>query len=294
MEITQIQYFLEVAKSQHITQSAQKLHIAQPALSQSIKRLESELGVELFQKKGRNVVLTEYGKYLQSQLEPIMEKLDALPQALQKMAKLNNETIHLNVLAASTIVTDAVIEYQSKHKEINFQIVRTGVDDMADIEITTNAFKKIELDSKNEFGVSEKIYLAVPNNEKYKNVSSVDLKDVDSEQFISLMGSRQFRYICDQYCHRAGINPHIIFESDSPSAVKNMIGANLGIGFWPEFTWGKIDSDNVKLLEISNDECTRDIVVSCNPARLENEIVKDFFEHLKEYIERQKESYELG
>ena len=45
MEITQLKYFLEVAKTQHMTQSAQKLHIAQPALTQSIHRLEKELGV---------------------------------------------------------------------------------------------------------------------------------------------------------------------------------------------------------------------------------------------------------
>ena len=48
MELQQLKYFLEVAQSQHIKQSAQKLHIAQPALSQSVHRLEKELGVKLF------------------------------------------------------------------------------------------------------------------------------------------------------------------------------------------------------------------------------------------------------
>ena len=56
MEITQMKYFLEVAKTQHMTQSANKLHIAQPALTQSIHRLENELGVPLFLHKGRNIV----------------------------------------------------------------------------------------------------------------------------------------------------------------------------------------------------------------------------------------------
>ena len=109
MELTQLKYFLEVAESQHITKSAQKLHIAQPALSQSIRRLETELRVPLFASKGRNIVLTEYGKYLKEKLQPVIEELDSIPSQLQTMAKLESETIHLNVLAASTLVTEAII-----------------------------------------------------------------------------------------------------------------------------------------------------------------------------------------
>ena len=56
MELTQIKYFLEVAKNEHITKSADALHISQPSLTQSIHNLESALGVPLFRQKGRNIV----------------------------------------------------------------------------------------------------------------------------------------------------------------------------------------------------------------------------------------------
>lgn len=287
MEITQIRYFLEVAKSQHITNSADKLHIAQPALSQSIHRLENELGVPLFVKKGRNIVLTEYGNYLKSQLEPIMYKLDTLPSVLQKMANVNSKTIHMSVLAASTLITDAVIEYKSIHDDISFQFLQNQENDLFDIEITTKMFYKMDKNkSQVQFVCPEKIYLAVPNNEKFKNRDSISLEEVADEQFISLMGSKQFRAICDKFCHHAGIKPNIIFESDSPTAVKNMIGANLGIGFWPEYTWGELDSDCVKLIEIRGQKCSRDIVVSCNADKSGNKNVIDFFNFLKEYFNK--------
>lgn len=288
MEITQIRYFLEVASSQHITQSAERLHIAQPALSQSIHRLESELGVKLFQAKGRNIELTECGEYLKSQLQPIIDKLDELPTTLKKMAKLNNKTIHINVLAASTVITDAIIEYKSNHTDIDFQLVQNAESDIFDIEITTKIPKKSPVDNNlHQFICPEKIFLAVPKN-KFKGKNAVPLNQVADEGFISLLGSKQFRYICDRFCRQGGITPHIIFESDSPTAVKNMIGANLGIGFWPEFTWGHINNDNVKLLEISNPKCSRDIVVSCNKQSLDNENVKDFYLFLQHYFDRLK------
>lgn len=289
MEITQIRYFLEVAESEHMTRSAERLHIAQPALSQSIHRLEKELGVELFTAKGRNIVLTEYGKYLQSQLKPFIEKIDTLPEVLQEMAKVNNDTIHLRVLAASAMITEAIIEYESTHNEINFQLLQNTQSDMFDIEITTKMFYQLSADNaKNQFVCPEKIFLAVPNNEKYRNINSVTLNEVADEEFISLLGSKQFRYICDKFCHRAGIQPHIIFESDSPAAVKNMIAANLGIGFWPEFTWGQIDNDKVRLLEISEPKCSRDIVITCSRKRLENPNVNEFYHFLKEYCQKQR------
>lgn len=292
MELTQIRYFLEVAESQHMTASAEKLHIAQPALSQSIRRLEKSLGVPLFEAKGRNIVLTEYGKYLQSQLLPIMEQLDKLPEMLQTMAKLRGETIHLNVLAASSFVTSAIIDYKTHHKDLNFQLLQNTESDIFDIEITTKMFYQRNPEKADtQFVCTEKILLAVPNNEKYQNRHSVSLKEIENEGFISLIGSRQFRYICDKFCHHAGIQPRIIFESDNPTAVKNMIAANLGVGFWPEFTWGRIASDKVRLLEITDPVCYRDIVITYNQNKADRKDVEEFFEYLKAYCLHLKNKY---
>ena len=123
MELLQLRYFLEVARTQHITRSAERLHIAQPSLSQSIKRLEAELGVPLFATRGRNIVLTEYGRFLQAKLEPLMQRLDALPGQLQAMADPEQTTICLHVTAASLIVTEAIIEYRRMHEKVNFRFL---------------------------------------------------------------------------------------------------------------------------------------------------------------------------
>ena len=72
MELTQLKYFYAVAENLHVTKTAEQLHIAQPALTQSIRRLENELGYPLFAAKGRNIILTEYGRYLKEQLAPLL------------------------------------------------------------------------------------------------------------------------------------------------------------------------------------------------------------------------------
>lgn len=62
MEIRQLRYFKEVAEREHISDAAIHLHVAQSAVSRQIANLESELGVELFERIGRNVKLTPIGK----------------------------------------------------------------------------------------------------------------------------------------------------------------------------------------------------------------------------------------
>ena len=285
MELNQIRYFLEVAKTQHITNSAKKLHIAQPSLTQAIHRSEESVGVPLFVSKGRNITLTEYGKYLEKKLIPIIDELDSLPEKLHVMAKLADKTIHLNVLAASALVTDAIIEYKREHKDINFQLLQNNQENLYDIEITTKASdssnNEEKLQGKNEFICHEKIYLAVPNNEKYKGRTSIDLREMMDEGFISLAGSKQFSAICEKFCHTLGVKPKIIFESDNPSAVKNMIMANMGVGFWPQFTWGSVDEKHVRLLEIEGVLCQRDIVISYNLNKQDNSNVIAFYDFLK-------------
>lgn len=286
MELTQIKYFLEVAESQHITKSAQKLHIAQPALSQSIHRLEKELRVPLFVPKGRNIVLTEYGKYLKQKLEPVMNELDAIPGQLQTMAKLESDTVHLNVLAASTLVTEAIIEYKKKRSEVNFQVLQSASDSLYDIGIRTKLFYQLDSETDSTFVCTEKIYLAVPSTHKLADKTGIRLIEAADEGFISLMGSRQLRLICDRYCQHAGFSPKIIFESDSPTAVRNMIAANMGVGFWPEFTWGKLETDKVKLIEIEDPLCRRDIIIDYKLNKTDSSVVLDFFSFFKDFCLR--------
>lgn len=288
MEITQMKYFLEVAETKHMTRSAQNLHISQPALTQAIHRLESSLGVPLFTSKGRNIILTEYGKYLQKKLLPILEELEDIPKQMEMIVKLESETIHMNVLAASSLVLEAIIEYKHNQKNMNFQLMQNLQGELYDIAVTTKLFYQ-DTKHSNSFSCAEKIYLAVPNNEKYRNMTSIRLADVANEGFVSLLGSKEFRYICDKFCQHAGFEPQIIFESDNQTAVKNMIAANMGIGFWPEFTWGRIEGEQVKLLEIVEPVCQRDIIISYNQNKVDSGNVVEFFEFLKDFFEERRQ-----
>lgn len=272
-----------------MTRSATKLHIAQPALTKSIHKLEDELGVKLFASKGRGIMLTEYGHYLREKVEPMLSNLDSIVDEIKQIEKETATTIHLNVHAASAIITEAVIQFQKENKNINFQFSQGMEDDLYNIDISTKLFYQVpDNEYETTYVLSEKIFLAVPVKHKLSNLDNVRLSDLSGESFISLMGSKELRWICDQFCHHAGFEPKIVFESDSPAVVQNMIAANMGIGFWPEYTWGKVNQNNIKLIEISEPVCQRDIIIKMNTDRLTVTSEK-FYNFLIDYCTKVKD-----
>lgn len=286
MDLNKLYYFYMVARYQHITRAAEELHISQPALSKHMKDLEGELGVPLFSKRGRNITLTSYGNYLKEKADRVFAILDGVPKELEHMRGIEKNTIKLNVLAASTVITDAIVSYKKKNKKVLFQVIQNEEEMDCDISVTTNTVDFSRLPAfKDRCIMEEKIYLAVPKKSEYAKETSIDLRKVKDKGFVNLAGSRLFRAVCDRYCRSVGFEPKIVFESDSPIAVKNIIGAGAGIGFWPAFSWGKIPSE-VKLLSIENPICRRELIIGLHDETADSAIVTDFYEYLIHFLQK--------
>lgn len=290
MELTQLKYFLEVARTEHVTQSAKNLFIVQPALTQSIHKLEDELGIPLFKNQGRNIKLTENGRFFYEKLRPIYEELMALPQLLRDSADKQNYNVKLNVLAASTLITQAVIDYKQNNHDLNIDLIQNEETKMFDICVRTYATYKPELDnteSDETFVTSEQIFLAVPSMSDYKKLDRISLFDI-KENFIGLYGSKQYRKICNELCASIGFKARLTFESDNVLAVKEAIAAGIGVGFWPEISWGKMDHKKIHLLEITDADFKRDIVVSLRRNKQDNSKTETFYRFLTHYIDHRR------
>ena len=271
MELTHLKYFLEVAKNEHITKSAKSLCIVQPALTKAIHNLENEVGVPLFKSSGRNIKLTPYGQFFYEHLQPLYDEIEKLPQRLRDMA--NSEVVHvnLNVLAASSLVTSAVIRYKALHPEINFDLIQNESTNLYDVGVTTVA---------GDARVSEEIFLAVPNRDAYKKKDHVSLRQMTGEKFIGLAGTKQLRSICNEFCENLGIRTDISFESDNTSAIKDAVAAGIGVCFWPEFTWGRVERRKIKLLRITDAQFKRDVLVTLRKNKTDNRPTEDFYRFL--------------
>ena len=87
MELRHLRYFTAVAEEQNVTRAATRLHVSQPPLSRQIRDLEEELGVELFKRTAKSLVLTEAGKIFLNEARAVLLRSDEAVQAVRAVAK---------------------------------------------------------------------------------------------------------------------------------------------------------------------------------------------------------------
>ena len=286
MDIAKLRYFHAVAEEQHVTRAAEKIAIAQPALTQAIKSLEREFGVSLLKKQGRNIVLTEYGTYLKKRLDQLLPELDSLAGELAALKEQNGKTIRLSIQAASNFVVNAIVKYRALHPDVVFDFEQATHRRDCDLIVSTNGLEQTSYPQPlcKRCIKEERIYLAVPKHSPYASRPEIDLTDVKQEDFVMLSTSRLFGVVCNKLCASVGFVPRVVFESDSPAVVQSIVSSGIGIAFWPEYSWGEVNTADIILLPISNPICQRELIMELFHRPLQSHHAENFYEFLlKQY-----------
>ena len=216
-------YFQKTAELQHLTHAAEALHISQPSLSHTIKMLEQELGVPLFRRSGRNIVLTKYGEILLSHTNRIMSELKHAQKELEDAKEAQDMTVTISIFAASMIIPAFLTEFKKEHPHIRFEIIqqrdRQEINHHSRVDLyLSSSINPIDTDHSITL-LKEDILLAMPDTNPLASHASVNLADFEKADFITLQQGVALRNITDFYCRAAGFTPHVILESDNPGTV---------------------------------------------------------------------------
>jgi len=121
MNYNQLVYFSTLAHIEHYTKAAEILGISQPSLSHAISNLEDELGIYLFEKQGRNVKLTRYGKIYLSFVDSALDELEKGNKQMHKFSDIESGTIRIGCISsASPSISTIISKYMEEHSAINF------------------------------------------------------------------------------------------------------------------------------------------------------------------------------
>ncbi|WP_462421179.1 LysR family transcriptional regulator [Salinicoccus sp. Marseille-QA3877] len=157
MEIKQLIYFTETARLQHMTEASLLLNVAQSALSRQIGLLENDLGIELFKRQGRNIMLTEEGKIFYEDAVKILEVVDRTKEKISESKKADSQTLNIHI-TKSDMTTKVLHTFQNllvKNPEIDFNIHKSKestieqklLDHTLDIAVSTNKYFNEKINS---------------------------------------------------------------------------------------------------------------------------------------------------
>ncbi|MDO5141283.1 MAG: LysR family transcriptional regulator, partial [Eubacteriales bacterium] len=239
MDISHLIYFKEVAEQGSLSKAAQSLYVSQPALSVSISKIEAEVGVPLFDRIGKRIILNRAGgEYYQY----VCEALNQLQQGRKKAQAIAEGTRNLISLGAFTYVSFSTITipFLNQHPECKFKLLQLDGNDIVheliygDVDF---AFTCLPVESRLvncHHLLSQKLYLTVPYDHPLASKSYVKLSDIRYESFILLDINSPLRAVTDNIFREAGFIPKIAYEVTQSSLMAGMINSGEGISLLPD------------------------------------------------------------
>ncbi len=245
MNLYHLRYFATLAHLEHYTKAAEILSITQPSLSHAISSLEKELGVKLFEKDGRNVVLTKCGQAFLVDVEQALNMLDSSVNKLQMtgFGEGRIDIAELRVLS-STVVPNFVKGFldSSSNKKIDFHFhSSTGltfdiIQGLKERKYDIAFCSKMDNEPLIEFTpvAKQEVVLIVPKGHPLEDRTSIDLKDSLAYPHIVFSKRSGLRQVIDKLFEKCGGYPEIAYSMEEDQGVAGLVGAGFGIAVVPK------------------------------------------------------------
>lgn len=245
MELRHLRYFVAVAEELNFTKAAQRMCTVQPSLSQQIKDLEQEVGVQLLVRTNRKVELTEEGKaFLKEALLCLEHAKKAIHDARQ-ISKFNQDHLNIGFIPVAEMKVfpyimpnirahfpSLTINFQSLTDELQFQALKKGE---IDIAFTRYIDENEELESLQVF--QEPLMLIVPKDASVMSAKQVNIRSFNQQNFVisDEASSPQLYKIIQNFLKKEKLSPNIVQYSTNILLNVNLVGMGLGWSLVPMY-----------------------------------------------------------
>ncbi|MCK9688426.1 LysR substrate-binding domain-containing protein [Scleromatobacter humisilvae] len=245
MELRHLRYFVAVAEELHFTRAALRLNMAQPPLSQQIRALEDELGVQLFARTRRSVALTDAGHALLERARSLLAGTQALPQELQRVARGEVGLLRIgfsSTLPLTKVLRDVVADHRRSHPDValnlremhsqlQFDSLRRGELDVGLVRYNEGVPEGISLRLLRR----DPLRLVVPAGHRFARRKSVAIAECRDEAFIGFPGDAGTGTgpLLKRLAAQAGFEPRIAQEAREATTQIGLVAAGLGIAVLP-------------------------------------------------------------
>ena len=230
MELLQLHYFYDSAKTESFAKTAEKYMVPATSVSASVKRLEKELGCPLFDRTSNRITLNDNGKRLQQSLCVIFEELDSTVNSLTLSALSDKREINILARSLRSTLTDYIIEYKEKNPQASFKIAFDFdnnnyenydiiIDELTD---AYHEYEKFEL-------CSLRIRVACSPNSPLCG-KQLTLKQLCNQHFITFGEKSNLHKILMNSCKRAGFTPDIVIKVNDHVCYQKCIASGLVLG----------------------------------------------------------------
>lgn len=244
MELRQLRYFLAVAEELHFGRAATRLHISQPPLTVHIQRLEHELGVKLFDRSTRRVVLTQAGELFRGHVEHLLEGLDEAVAELQEVRAGRRGRVRVGFVSSAnyTLIPFAVRRFRELEPGIDLLLrpLTSGeqIENLYEGKLDLGLIRDPELHAGLVFEelMTEELVAVLPENHALAQSASVTPAQLVQEQMIlfpyQMMPGFVSRVL--EIFKPLGQIPAVVQRAVHQETVMGLVAAEVGVSILPE------------------------------------------------------------
>jgi LysR family transcriptional activator of glutamate synthase operon len=241
MELRQLKYVEAVARHRHFTRAAEELHVAQSALSHQVRRLEAELGTELFERSSRHVAPTDAGEAIAARARRILAEVDGAREEVDELRGVMRGRISIGALlpAGEVDVPALVTRFSELHPGIEVGIREGTAGDMLgylERDEVDAAFVLLYGDAPEGLVVerlSEDQLVAVFAPGAAPAKASVRAADLSDRVLVAPRSGSSIKQALDDFFARAGEPLHVSLESGDPYLLRCLVAGGFGTAILP-------------------------------------------------------------
>ena len=271
MNIRDLKYLVAVVESEHFGQAAQACCVSQPTLSMQLKKLEDELGVQLFERTNKCVMTTPIGKQLAEQAKKILGEINTLKQLATNSKDPFSGDFRLGIIPTmAPYLLPRLLSPIKKHlpkldlivfenkTDILLTELRSG---LLDAVILALPFEKEGFESRELF--HEEFLLALPKDHPLTKKNKVHLSDIRHEELLLLEDGHCFREQVMDACHMISLQEKAGFKATSLETLRHLVASGLGVTLLPEMAVQKSakNTANIVLKQFSKPAPSRKVAM---------------------------------
>lgn len=285
---------MAVVRLRGMRPAAEALHVTQPAVSARIRELERLLEVQLFDRRGRKLLLTSAGQVLLEESRSLLAAADALQKRLAPLRGQRRGTLRLATIDAVSIylLPEVYLEYRRAHPEVELLVqvvdsrrvlaaVRQGDVDLGFLALPEG--KRLPPEPQLEFVPFYEdvlVCVASPSHELVGK-SKLSLRQLASQPLVLYSRGSHTRTCLDREFHAHGLTPQVAMETESPEAMKRLAEVGLGLAILPlAQVRQELADGRLRILEPRDARFTRTLATVHPRGRMVGSEARTFLEHL--------------
>ncbi len=281
MELQQIKQFREIARTENISKAAETLGLTQATLSQNLKRLEDELGVQLFERVGKKLVINKAGEIMYLHCDEICTSLDKITMKLAEFKGEEKKEITIAFEDLTEQIPEILNRLNEQLPEIQVRIASSN-EKKWDIKLFSSVSNQGM--QARHWSFSEPMGVVIHKDNPLAKLAKMCKRDLMDSSFINYV---PYENIVQYYCSREDYCPNTIISVDTKSVMIDLMKRNMGVAFLPQNSWQQYWGDELVFKTVTDLPMERELYLSARNTWCRNdeefkclEVLQDYFDEV--------------